>query len=199
MIIIFGGSFDPVHIGHLILARDVLEHFGADRLIFVPARLSPFKERHSAPAEDRLRMLRLAVESEDGFLVDDIELKREGRSYTVDTLKALSSKYSDRLFFLMGTDTFLSFHRWKSPHEILKLAGLIVMNRGNEMCRVTEYAREFLPGAEVGRDILLYEGRRIEISSTEIRERLKKGLSVRYMVPEGVYEYILRKKLYINP
>jgi nicotinate-nucleotide adenylyltransferase len=196
MVIVFGGSFDPVHVGHLILARDVKEHFGASRLIFVPAALSPFKDRHSASAEDRLNMLRLAVEQEEGFSVEDLELRRGGRSYTVDTLEELSKNIPEKLYFLMGMDSFLSFHRWKRYRQILRLVGLIVMDREGSIGVLEEYVANHLPEAVLGQNLFLFKGRRIDVSSTEIRDRLRRGLSVRYLVPEAVYRYILDRGLY---
>ncbi len=196
MIVVFGGSFDPVHVGHLILARDVKEFFGAHRVVFVPANLAPFKEHHTASPQDRLNMLRLAVEGEEGFEVDDTEIKRKGVSYTVDTLRELKGRFEQPLYFLMGADAFLNFHRWKEPEEIIAIAGLIVVDRQGLSSKVLPYAEERFPQLRLGESLLLYKSRRIDISSTEIRHRLKRGLSVRYMLPDRVYEYVKSKALY---
>ncbi|NPA32300.1 MAG: nicotinate (nicotinamide) nucleotide adenylyltransferase, partial [Aquificae bacterium] len=126
MRIIFGGSFDPVHCGHIILARDALEELRAKEVIFVPTYRAPLKAPHSASPEDRLSMLCLALKPEPYFRVDDYEIRRGGISYTVYTLEYMRKKYGDELYLLLGSDSFLRFHLWKEPERILKLAKLIV-------------------------------------------------------------------------
>ncbi|RUM31581.1 MAG: nicotinate (nicotinamide) nucleotide adenylyltransferase [Aquifex sp.] len=198
MRIIFGGSFDPVHIGHIILARDVFEHFKAKEVVFVPTYQAPLKEKHRASAEDRLNMLRLALEKEPHFTVEDYEIRRKGISYTVYTLRYLKEKYKgDELFLLLGSDSFLKFHMWKNPNEILKLAKIIVVERQGMLEEVKRYTREYFPQLKEGKNIFFFKSRRIDISSTEIRKRISEGKSVYCMVPEKVEEYIRERGLYL--
>lgn len=196
MVILFGGSFDPIHIGHLLVARDAKERTGADKVIFIPAYLSPLKTSHSAPPEDRLNMLRLAVEGEEGFEVEDYEIKKGGTSYTVDTLLYMRSKLQGKPFFLMGADTFLNFHRWREPQKVLSLCKPLVVDREGRLEKVRSYISERFPHLKENRDIHLLQVRRIDISATEIRERIREGKSVRYLVPDKVLEYIEKKGLY---
>ena len=193
MILIFGGSFDPPHIGHLIVARDVKEKLKAKKVIFVPAWRSPFKEGHSAPPEDRLTMVKLCTEEEDGFEVEDYEVKKGGISYTVHTLEYMRRKYGEDLAFLMGSDTFKGFPKWRDPFKILKLAKLVVVGRG-EKPEEPEVFKEFIRSGR----ILFVNVRRLDISSTEIRERIARGISVRWMVPDPVLDYIIEKGLYLK-
>ncbi|AAC06417.1 nicotinate (nicotinamide) nucleotide adenylyltransferase [Aquifex aeolicus] len=168
MRIVFGGSFDPVHVGHIILARDVCEHFNAKEVIFVPTYQAPLKEKHKASAQDRLNMLKLALEREEKFTIEDYEIRRKGISYTVYTLKYLKEKYGgEELYLLLGSDSFLKFHKWKEPREILKLAKIIVVEREGMLEKVKEYIKEYFPELRKNEDIFFYKGRRIDISSTE--------------------------------
>ncbi|GAB6066494.1 nicotinate (nicotinamide) nucleotide adenylyltransferase [Aquifex pyrophilus] len=196
MRIVFGGSFDPVHIGHIILARDILERFKAKEVIFVPTYQAPLKGRHRASPEDRLNMLKIALRREEKFRVEDYEIRRGGVSYTVYTLRYLKEKLKEELYLLLGSDSFLKFHLWKEPEEILKLAKIIVVEREGKLEEVRRYVKEMFPNLEENRDIFLVKTRRIDISSTEIRERVSKGLSIYCMVPEGVEEYIRERGLY---
>ncbi len=196
MRIVFGGSFDPVHIGHIILARDVLERFKAKEVIFVPTYLAPLKKTHRASPEDRLNMLKIALKKEEKFRVEDYEIRRGGVSYTVYTLRYLKEKLKDELYFLLGSDSFLKFHLWKEPEEILKLAKIIVVEREGKLDEVRKYIKEKFPHIQENRDVFLVRTRRIDISSTEIRLRISKGLSVYCMVPDGVEEYIRKRGLY---
>ncbi len=197
MRILFGGSFDPVHVGHILLARDVKEKMGAKEVIFMPAYRAPLKEGHNAPPEDRLNMLRLALKREEGFRVDDYEIKRKGTSYTVYTLRYLRKRFGDEeLYVLLGSDSFLRFHLWKEPHEILRLARIIVVEREGKLGSVKEYLREHFPGVRIGEEVILLRTRRVDISSTEIRKRVKEGRSIYCMVPEEVERYIRERGLY---
>ena len=198
MRIIFGGSFDPVHIGHIILARDVCEYFNAEEVIFVPTYQAPLKNKHSASPQDRLNMLRLALEKEEKFTVEDYEIRKGGISYTVYTLRYLKEKYKEELYLLLGSDSFLKFHLWKEPHEILKLSKIIVVEREGKLEKVREYVKEYFPNLKENRDIFLLNIRRIDISSTEIRKRIREGKSIYCLVPESVERYIKEKGLYLK-
>ncbi len=193
-ILFFGGSFDPPHIGHLILPRDVMEHFGFEKVIFIPAYISPFKAKrgHRAPAEDRLKMLQLVVEEVPYYGIEPYEILKGGVSYTYETALYLREKYNlQKVHWLMGDDTFWNFDRWFRFGELKELIIPVVVLRNHQPGDIRE--RAFQMGLK---DFLLYPSRRIEISSTEIRERLREGKDVRFMVPEKVYSYIRKRKLY---
>jgi nicotinate-nucleotide adenylyltransferase len=179
---IYGGTFDPVHHGHLILARQALEEFKLDRLVFVPAAESPFKiHNHTAPATDRLAMLQLAIRDEDRFEVDPLEIERGGVSYSIDTVKMFHSREPEaELFFLVGEDNAYRLTEWHRFEELKKMVGFVVLSRSEDF-QSPEY-----PVVQ----------RRIEISSTEIRNRVANGESITYLVPESVKRYIEQHQLY---
>ena len=196
MFVLFGGSFDPVHIGHIVIARDVKEHLGAEKVIFIPASQAPLKEGHGAPPLDRLRMLQLAVEREEGFEVEDWEVRKGGVSYTVDTLQHLLPKLGSKPCFLLGADSVLRLHLWREPERILQLVKVVVVDRGGKMEEVRKYLKERFPHIKEGEDVLFLPVRRIDVSATEIRRRLREGKSIYCMVPERVEEYIKERRLY---
>ena len=179
---IYGGTFNPVHHGHLILARQALEEFKLDRLVFVPAAESPFKiQNHSAPAGDRLAMLRLAIAGEDRFSVDPLEIDRGGISYSIDTVKMFRNRDPGaELFFLVGEDNADRLTEWHRFEELKKLVCFVVLSRSEDF-QSPEY-----PVVQ----------RRIEISSTEIRNRVANQESITYLVPESVKHYIEQHQLY---
>ncbi len=179
---IYGGTFNPVHHGHLILARQALEEFKLDRLIFVPAAESPFKiQNHTAPADDRLAMLQSAIAGEDRFAVDPLEIERGGVSYSIDTVKIFRSQNPKaELFFLVGEDNAERLTEWHRFEELRKLVSFVVLSRSEDF-ESSEY-----PVVQ----------RRIEISSTEIRNRVAKQESITYLVPESVKHYIEQHQLY---
>jgi nicotinate-nucleotide adenylyltransferase len=179
---IYGGTFNPVHHGHLILARQALEEFKLDRLVFVPAAESPFKiQNHSAPAGDRLAMLRLAIAGEDRFSVDPLEIERGGISYSIDTVKLFCNRDPGaELFFLVGEDNADRLTEWHRFEELKKLVYFVVLSRSEDF-QSPEY-----PVVQ----------RRIEISSTEIRNRVANQESITYLVPESVKHYIEQHQLY---
>jgi nicotinate-nucleotide adenylyltransferase len=182
---IFGGSFDPPHVGHLLVATDALEALRLDCLVFVPAGVQPLKAGQSAAAPPhRLAMVRLLVGDDSRLSVDPIEIDREGLSYTVETLTAFAERHpgAERLF-LIGTDVLASFRQWREPEQVLRLATLAVMQREDE--------RGPLPTGAVR-----VETRRVDVSSTEIRERVRTGRTIRGFVPEAVAAYIAEQRLY---
>jgi nicotinate-nucleotide adenylyltransferase len=187
---VFGGTFDPPHIGHLLLAADARDALQLDRLVFVPAGTQPFKA-HAPPVasgQDRLEMVRLAVADDANYAVDDAEISRAGLSYTVDTLEHLSERYKHaKLFLLLGEDALSGFPKWRSPQRIRELASLAVMTRAGAAGEATK---------EVGEGVLTVSTRRIDVSSTEIRDRLKKGKTIKGFVPEGVERFIDARGLY---
>lgn len=176
---IFGGTFDPVHVGHLAIANAALESVPLDRVVFVLARRSPLKERGPIAGEtDRLAMLELAVAGEARFSVSRVELDREGPSYTVDTLAAFAG--ADDLFLILGGDAVAELPRWKEPDRIAQLATLVVAER---------------PGAPE-RAAFVFDAPRLDISSRELRARAARGRSLRYLVPDPVWRYIEGRGLY---
>jgi len=186
---LLGGSFDPVHHGHLIAGRIAAEALGLDELRFVPAREQPFKRgRHGAPAADRAAMLDLAVAGAPGFAVERVELDRPGPSYTVDTLRALRARDPGvALTLLLGADAAAELDAWHRAEELPGLARIVVFGR---------------PGAPMPATPLItatVEVPAIEISATEIRARVRAGQPIRYWVPDAVAEYIARHRLYLDP
>ncbi len=196
MIVLFGGSFDPVHIGHIVVARDVREKLGAEKVVFIPACRTPLKETHSASPEDRLNMVRLAVEDRDGFEVEDYEVKKGGVSYTVETLEYLKDRLPGRPAFLLGADSMLRFHLWKEPERVLDMADLIVVDREGLLEKVRDYIRSRFPMLKEGKNLFFVKTRRVDVSATEIRRRVREGLSIYCLVPEPVERYILERGLY---
>lgn len=207
MVALYGGSFDPVHIGHLRIAEDIREYYRLEKIIFIPAYHSPLKPGSRASAVDRLEMLKRSIEINPFFSLDDIELKRRGKSYTIDTIKYFRKKLNYTPAFILGTDAFLSLHMWKSAYELVKITNFIVAGRDKtSFYEIKEYVKEYFPFASVrlDKDIPKEEGgnifysdiRRIDVSSTEIRNRIKEGKSIRYLVLPSVEEYILLKNLY---
>lgn len=185
---IFGGTFDPVHIGHLIVAQDAYEALGLDRVVFVPAAVPPHKRgRVTATPEQRLAMLRAATEGDPRVTTSDIELRRPGPSYTVDTLREFHERDPEgALYLLLGVDQFREFHTWHEPDEIARLARIVVLARGgaDPQSMPRHYPHEWIGVT------------RIDISATEIRRRIAAGASVRYLVPAAVEEIIRRERLY---
>ncbi len=186
---IFGGSFDPVHNAHLLVARAAVEELKLDRLIFIPAAQSPFKpDAKPAPANDRLRLLRLALAGHPEFRVDDVELLRGGVSYTIDTVRALHDRHPDAaLFWLIGADHVMTLHKWKAADELAKLIQFIVVPRPG-------LAPERLP--EPWRGVFL-KGVPMGVSSSDIRARIRAGLSIDLLVPAAVAEAIANNRLYL--
>ena len=192
---LLGGTFDPVHLGHLILAQEARERLGLRQVLFMPAGRPWMKDRTITPAPHRLAMLQLAVEDNLAFAISRIETDHPGSSYTADTLARLSGEMpGERLFFLLGWDALEDLPRWKDPERVLALAELLVFPRAGYPAPDLPYLERLLPG--VGKRLHLMEGPLIQISSTEVRRRVREGLSIRYLVPRAVEQYILEKGLY---
>ncbi len=184
---VFGGTFDPPHHGHLMVASDAFEALALDRLLFVPAAEPPHKPQGvRATTEQRLRMLRAATQTDSRFAVDTAEVDRGGASYTVDTLRELGAREPDaELVFLLGIDQFRALAGWREPQEVARLARLGVLSRGGESPDLSGH----YPGIHVA-------VRRVDISSTEIRERVATERPFRHLVPEGVWRIIEAEGLY---
>ena len=194
---IYGGTFNPVHTGHIHAAKQTAEILGLDKLILIPDRIAPHKEipSGSPTPEQRLEMLQLAVAGEEGIEVSDIELKREGKSFTYLTVEALAEEYPEaQLYLLMGTDMFLTFHTWRNPERITARATLAVMYRGEkgerEKIAACEAAME-----QTGVRVDLVKNEIIPISSTQLRRLIAFDCAGQFL-PDGVEGYIRAHKLY---
>ncbi len=183
---ILGGTFNPVHIGHLILAEEAREKLGLEKVIFVPANLPPHKDNGNiAEAGARLKMLRLATKGNKYFGVSDAEIKRQGRSYTIDTIREFKEKYpQDELYFIIGSDLLKYLEEWKDLNEINKMVKFIAATRPG-------YPLEKIPAY-----IQTLGIRAVDISGFEVRRCIKEDKSFRYLVPEAVFNFINKKRLY---
>ena len=192
---IFGGTFDPFHLGHLNMAIDILEKKNLDEIWFCPARQSPHKtDAQPIAVEHRFKMIEKAIAPHPQLRVIDIESRREGLSYTIDTLKLLIELYpTHRFHLILGTDAVAGFHRWRSPEEIVKLVPIIIGRRACEPLQLPDAGNITLNAA-------LQKGyvhsRVMEVSATEIRERLKQGLFCGHLLPKEVLDYIHQFDLY---
>jgi len=188
---IYGGTFDPVHMGHLLMAEEAVERLRLDQLIFLPTgRPAHKRDRSITAATHRIAMLKLAIRGNPRFAVSKLEADRDGVTYTVQSLQWFASRENVDLFFLMGQDSLDEFRTWRDPERILALARLAVVPRG-------EGDRPSLDAA-VRRRVVFLKPPRIEIASSEIRRRLGRRRSVRYWLPEPVLAYIRRHGLYAS-
>ena len=185
---LFGGSFDPPHVGHWLAAVDAVERLTLDRLDFVPAAQQPLKASgHSAAPAERLAMLHAMVGDDTRFGVNPVEIDRGGLSFTVDTAAAYrASAPVDELFLLLGTDAASGLARWKEPEQLLRLVRLVVLTRGSE---------SFIP-VGLTRGALVLPTRRVDVSSTEVRRRASEGHSLRGFVLDAVADQIHNAALY---
>lgn len=197
---IFGGTFDPPHVGHLLVAVDALERLGLDRIVVVPAATQPLKAGEiSATADQRLAMARLLVDGDPRFEVDPIEIERGGLSYMVDTLRSLADRWPGaKLSLLTGADVLGTFHRWREPERVRELATLVVLTRDGSGGATGGTGGEppTPPSGFPGGPPLFLATRRVDVSSTEIRARVRAGQSIRGFVPEAVAEFIRSARLY---
>lgn len=185
---IFGGTFDPIHNGHLITAQSVKEIRNLEKIIFIPAFISPHKQdADPSRAKHRLNMLELAIEDIPFFECSDFEIKQHTISYTIDTLREFK-KYYDKIDLIIGYDNIFQFHTWKEPDEILKLANVVVLKRKSS--HPLDFVDKYVEAAN------FVQTRGIEISATDIRNRVHNGLPIYYLVPEKVLDYIFKNNLY---
>lgn len=181
---IFGGTFDPPHLGHFLAAVDAAESLALDRVIWVPAAQQPLKGADASGAEHRLAMTRLAAEGDARFSVDALELDRGGLSFTVDSLRAFRERYSGAaLFLLIGTDAAALLPKWREPETIRALAEIVVLTRSGD-------------GFSLPVGVTALSTRRVDISATEIRARVAAGRSIQGFVPDAVAAYIAAHGLY---
>lgn len=194
---ILGGTFDPPHSGHLRLASLFKEALKLDRVLLMPACVPPHKADKGTSSADRLEMCRLAAEETDFLEVCDIELRRGGKSYTVDTMRHLTNQYpNDKFFFLMGSDMFLCFDRWKNYEEIFSLCTLCTVSREEEHSsqELSDFAKKLF--GEEFEKVKILPAEPVEISSTEVRAALAEGKDIADLVPEKVMRYISERGLY---
>ena len=212
---VFGGTFNPIHLGHLRAAEEVREALGLARVVFVPSADPPLKRaaaERMAPARERLAWVELAVRGQPGFAVDALELARPGPSYTVDTLRVFADRLApERPIFIVGCDAFAELASWREPKTLLELAHFAVVSRPP----ATGTLGDWIP-PELSADLLLAPGRQaaqhrsagtwlrhvpigaLDISSTELRKRLSEGRSVRYLLPDSVHDAVLRSGIYAD-
>ena len=186
---LFGGSFDPVHLGHLLVAQAAVEELGLDKLFFMPAAQSPFKpENPPAPAAVRLQLLRLALAGKTNFEIDELEIQRGGVSYTVDTLRDYGRRFpAAEIFYLIGADNVAGLNKWSEPDELATLAEFVAVPRPGGEAAV-------FPPPFRGRTL---KGFSFEVSSSQIRARVKAGLPVEHLVPPFVAGAIRDARLYV--
>ncbi len=190
---VYGGTFNPIHLAHLIVADRVHESLALDQLLFIPCAIPPLKPADGLiDGRYRLEMIGLAIRDNPAFRVSDIELRRGGRSFTIDTIRALASEYQvtrDELFLIMGADNLKAIHTWKQPEAIQSLCRLVVVQR-------PQHPVAFHTSGIIS-DWISVDAPLLDISSTNIRQRLHAGKSVRYLIPGVVIDYIREKSLYL--
>jgi len=184
---ILGGTFNPVHIGHLTIAQMVREQLKLKKVIFVPSNLSPHKSRKMvASSKDRYHMLRLAVKGNSYFTLSEFEIKKKGKSYSIDTVKYLRDHYprGTKFFFIIGSDLLSTLHTWRRVNEILKIVSFVAVHRPgfNEKKSNIKVRLVTIPG--------------LQTSSSYVRQRITAGKTVKYLVPDNILKYIKQKKLY---
>jgi len=190
---IFGGTFNPIHLGHLRLAEDVREKFCLDRVIFVPTNIPPHKNMEVwIDPLDRLRMVEMALSGNEGFSCEDVEIKRGGLSYTIDTVDYIYENYQfeGRPFFIVGSDLIGEIHTWKYVQSLAEKVHFIVILR--DKYPIAGDGAGYIKGLHLH----YFKKRNIDITSSEIRERVKMGKSIRWLVTEEVFHYINEKGLY---
>ncbi len=183
---ILGGTFDPIHLGHLAMAQIVLEKMKLDKIFFVPCQLPPHKSaRGVTPAFHRYEMVHRAIQGNPGFAVSPFEIEKPGKSYTIDTVRYFSGFFPGaRLFFIVGFDSFVTLKDWRKIEEILKIVDFVVVNRPGSFHnrQAIKHHTIVMPG--------------MDVSSSYIRQCLRQQKSIRYFVPQGVLRYIENHKLY---
>lgn len=185
---IYGGTFDPIHFGHLITAQSVLEIRKLDKILFIPSFISPLKtDRISSSPKDRISMLKLAIKDIPHFDYTDLEIKKKNISYTIETIKELRKTYKN-VELIIGYDNLLVFDKWKNPDELLKLVTLIVLRRkvDNEKNHRNKYFKH----------AIFVDTPLVDIRGTDIRKRVRSGKSINFLVPQKVMAYIYKQNLY---
>lgn len=196
---IMGGTFNPIHIGHLILAERVKDDCGLDEIWFIPTGCSYMKKDVAVlPGEERYHMISLAIENREWMKCLDIEIKRAGYTYSYETLEQLKEMYPDDTFyFIFGADCLFSIENWKYPERIFNASKIIAAIRNDSSTEEMQQKKQELED-KFGAQIELYPFPRLEISSTDLRERIRMGKSVNYFIPEKVISYIADKGFYTS-
>jgi nicotinate-nucleotide adenylyltransferase len=187
---VFGGTFDPVHIGHLIVAEEARAQLALDRVLFIPARVSPLKPEGTLfTAAERLRMVELAIENNPHFSVSRVDLGRKGPSYTVDTLRIIRDELDGdlELFFIMGADALETLNAWYHPQDIIAMTRIVAISRPGATLDLDALEQD-LPGISEATDVI--DTLQIGISSTDLRSRLERDLPIKYQVPAAVETFI---------
>ncbi len=196
---LLGGSFNPIHIGHLLLAESARDKFQLDKVLFIPTGNNPFKlSQDEIPKEDRLTMVELAIKSNDAFDISTYEINQSGVTYTIDTIKAIKKKYPNcDFYFIAGGDLMFEINMWKNAPELLKSVQFITSFRpGYSQEKLNERIDELKECHNaIIHKLYMIE---IDIASSDIRTRIKNGLSIRYLVPERVESYIYQHELYFD-
>ena len=195
---VLGGTFDPVHWGHLKIAEVAVQRLDLNRILFMPAGEPWLKaEKEIAPSQHRKKMLELAIEGNPRFTISTIELDRPGATYTVETLEMLhAGAGSDTdIYFLMGWDSLLQLPQWKRPLEIIRMCRIVAFTRSGMGPPDLEMLEEKVPG--ITRNAIILDMPPVDISSSDIRDRVSKGLPIEDLVPESVEEYIRNNRLYV--
>ena len=190
-IAMLGGAFDPPHLGHLILADTVVKELNYNKVLFIPSKIPPHKNISGEVSnEDRLNMVKLSIEGDDRFLLEDYELKSDGISYSIKTLNYIYKNYDieGKIALIIGADLIKDFHKWKEPEKLSKLADIVAVNREDNNNLYKENIEKY--------NIRIIMSQRIDISSTLIRERIKENKAFRYFLNDKVYNYIISNKLY---
>ena len=194
---ILGGTFDPIHAGHLIVAEEVRTQMGLKEVIFVPTGHPWLRVTNPvSAAERRVEMVRLAMADKSYFKLSTIEVERPGQTYTVDTLAEFQKRFADEveLFFILGRGSFAEFHLWREPERIVQLCRLVVVPRPSVPDPDMKKLEAKIPG--ISKQVVFMDKPRIDISATQIRDRLARGLSIQHLVPEVVENYIKEQRLY---
>lgn len=195
---IMGGTFDPIHYGHLVIANEVLDKYNMEKIVFVPAGNPPHKEVTGASAWDRFLMTNMATLSNNKFIVSDIEIKSLEKSFTINTVRELIKKYENaEFYFITGTDAILELPNWYDTENLVKLCKFIGVSRSGYSTVEIEKKINEIKNSHDGQ-IELLRVPMLEISSTDIRERIKLKRSAKYLLPEMVEQYILKNNLYLE-
>lgn len=194
---IMGGTFNPIHIGHLILAQKAYEEYNLDKVVFITSADPPHKSGNIVSADVRARMVNLAIEDNQAFIHSDIEINREGYSYTYLTLLELKKMYTDtELYFILGADSLFYLEKWKEPEIIMKNAVILAANRNtvNEELyqKINDLKKDY------NADIRIIDMPNIDVSSSNIRKQINDGKSVKYYIPDKALEFIKENKLYLD-
>lgn len=202
MIGIYGGTFDPIHTGHLIIAEQVREILSLNKIVFLPNGNPPHKKYKISDKYHRYKMIELAIKGNKHFIISDLEIEKNELSYTYDTILELTSIYKEELYFIIGADSLINLHKWHRYKELIKLCKIVVLPRVLENISNEENNLDFLRSWIVNNleadinNFILIDFPMLEISSTFIRTKIKENKSVKYMLPEKVIKYIYEENLY---